>query len=114
MVSYGGRMRASYQQLHSWLSEIKYKPSFSFRLDMPGERLVIRNETLDADNPEIPIPIFLNINLYGITSREMFLHVIYISLRSMEFHELDEWYRINGVCYREPHEEKRLMSLERA
>lgn len=93
------------------LRAVTYKPGWSINArfdDMRFERVVslmISRSATDATSGRpiqlgggwpVPLPL-------SALTREHLLEEIYCALRDVEMHEIDEWFKINGVCVTAPH-----------
>jgi hypothetical protein len=99
------------------LEEIKYK-NFKFNISMMlNTHLIIIKATapvIDACSGDeysnsriIPITTSQTIDHvhFDKMDREHFIYTIYNTCKRLEMHELDEHFKINGECFRNPHPE---------
>ena len=99
-------------------TEIKYKNSyFKIREDVSTGMIVIVaflpvKDACSGDSYELaPIMPVMSADHYEYRffesmSKEMFIDLIYRMCMRLELHELDEHFKVNNTCYKEPHPER--------
>jgi len=100
------------RKIRAFLKDVTYKPNYKFELvDSPDlDVLLIRLEviTADSDNPKVTTKVTSDIKipiweLVDDRWQEFFSHQLYVMIVDFEHHEINEWFKIKGNHYREPH-----------
>lgn len=109
----------TFQEAESVIARITYKPNYFITLSYGmSVELILRigHQSTDADNPSEPLP--LPVYTYSLINEEMladmneiqFVRMIRDKIKTLEFHELDEWLKIDGMHVVDPHPELRSQS----
>lgn len=100
------------KELEKICSEITYKPGSNidcFLLPWGDEieiRITIPTLGSAVDPTKQPSPIVSIIYIGRRLDKNQVIHSIYQQIRMMEMHELDEWLKIEGKLFKNPHPEK--------
>jgi hypothetical protein len=104
------------QEARNIINEITYK-NFYFKIQEDiyrGITLVATAPVKDACSgysfemaPIIPIKTIqiFDERYFNILDKEQFIKILYITCKRLELHELDEHFKVNGICYVDPHPE---------
>lgn len=96
--------------LNYWLSRFTYKPGWRFSIrssymnDCP-ELLISHLATDAVTGKGAPMPIRSLVVLDMVRDYESFKYVLFMSIDKLERHELNEWFKEDGVCVNDPHPE---------
>lgn len=101
-------------EIEATLRRVSYKPGWRFTVDdrMHDDEvtIVLQHDTPDVNDPENIITVTtLTRGLRETYSNEEILlrGVVPKLIRQMEYHEIDEWFKIDGKHVRDPHPEKK-------
>lgn len=101
------------QEAHGLIEKITYKPGAVFMIErcavMDVIRLVVTLQVVNAENPNEKIPInfqrVLREDHFTALNEKNFLAMIRASLLELEIHEVNEFFKIRGEHYIDPHPE---------
>lgn len=100
------------EQLRDLLAEFSYKPGWKFRLDDSLIRdemvLWIEMEVLDSRGSGHFIPVISRQPIYCQRTVDQFTRWLCASIRQLEEHETDEWFRFRGQLLHDPHADDRV------
>lgn len=102
-----------YDRLRKVISRLTYKIGWSFSV-LPGDyhpdayavRIVAIWPDVNQELGEIPVQRDVHFFKKDDMSEEYILATLYTSIQAHEQHEQDEWFRVDGQVYREPHPEQ--------
>jgi hypothetical protein len=96
-------------ELHQLAESITYKPGYELHLqnhpDYPMARCIVRANVWDSTKPDALFQLIFEQTLPNRASRDMMLESIRRALRTLECHEVDEWFRVDGEQFTNPHRE---------
>lgn len=106
-------MKATFYRLNALITRITYKPGTRFSVHLfPGDRvanIVIELSVYNADNPDEWTKLASSAYINEFDLRESDGHIvnrILKRIRGMEEHETDEFFRVDGKHWNNPHPEK--------
>jgi len=108
------------ERLRQLLKRITYKPGWEFLVPTPSDdrwrdvvQFFITRSVHDLSQPdslEMPkkLTMYFGIEVYMllITDEKWLLQYIFDCVTRFELHERDEWYKVDGKCFKEPHPER--------
>lgn len=96
----------STNELAMYIRDVKYKPGWAFRIydgRYEGQHLVIQTQVIDAYNPEEIVTLDVHSMLPPMENRKQFMDWLQWRLIRIECHESREFFRVDGVCWSDPH-----------
>lgn len=98
----------TFEQAQEILARITYKPGWKIELvDFGFVKVSIRHKATDANDPNRTIDIRFEQGVELIhTDEKRLVDWIFICVRAAEIHEIEEWFKIDGHCFRDPHPPK--------
>lgn len=112
LTEYYERPSVACCQYPTWLEKITYKPNWRMAIiceqplwrAQPNEhRFIVVAAVTDAYHPERETLVAFNHFIHGGADREEFVRCIRRQLLNCERHEFDEFFRVNGVQFHNPH-----------
>jgi hypothetical protein len=111
---------SAYTQLENFFRVFTYKPGWSFKVERRYRpegwepkgyeeiSVAIYAEFPDVHHPERMVPvgkhyIFPESALHTYAPELIMMKIIHNWIRDLEFHEIDEWFRVDGVAVYDPH-----------
>lgn len=93
------------ERLQEFVKTISYKPGWRFEVVTTewDTGLLIGFDAPDANHPERTVPVQTIDVRFGYLPSDHWVAQLRAAIRSLEFHEVDEWLCIDGVRVREPH-----------
>lgn len=94
------------------VQSISYKPNFKIFIFKhflhDSWILAITMYVPDANNPECTIPIRQHSSIHPKDmTKAVLTSYVQVSIRTMETHEHDEWFKVDGIALKNPHAEDR-------
>lgn len=96
-------------QYKAWLERITYRPNVIIHVDhdIYSNQIVLRIvvKTIDSRDMKTPIDIHHNRTIEAMCIRNFddFKHLVKEALFTVEKHEFDEFFRVDGVMLNDPH-----------
>lgn len=102
------------QRLNELLRRISYKPEFTvivqpplnIYLNQPSIRFTYNVMDSRGTGKVVPLTSIKTVDEYYLDNEDWFFGFIQQTIREMELHESDEWFRVDGKLYDDPHKRK--------